>query len=584
MQSPMQAVYTNKARCRDCYRCIRACPVKAIKMHESQAFVLKSRCIECGSCIRECPQKAKTFRSDLDWADDLIKSEEGKVIATVAPSFACVYRGWKSMRLPSALRQLGFDMVTETAAGANIVAKETAEYIEQGGTDKPYICTACPTVVSLIEKYHVDAAQYLVPVVSPMIAHGMLLREKFGENSKIIFIGPCIAKKTEAQRPEYKGIIDCVITFEELAMWFENEKIDLVNCEESFFDDVPGADGRYFPINGGIIRCAKIEETEKIPIFTVSGAQEVIESVKLLETKQEAMIVDPLFCMQGCINGPAINSDKNVFERKKALVEFAQSKNILPPIYGQKTGELKSVFDTFFAPQDVNPDIDESEIREILERTGKADEETQLNCGACGYDTCRDKAIAVLRGLAEEEMCIPLMKKRAEQKSDFILEHSPNGVVLLDDKLNILSMNKAFKKFFMAGDSIVGRHISYLIDPDGFEQLVSQQEELVEGLSPFDKYGITCHYLLYPIKETNQFAGIFVNVTSTNMTMQKLENIQKDTVELAQTLLNHEIEAAQKFAALLGENAAKTEHLVKKFLELAKNEKASEKDAIPWKK
>ncbi|HNY13787.1 MAG TPA: [Fe-Fe] hydrogenase large subunit C-terminal domain-containing protein, partial [Candidatus Wallbacteria bacterium] len=250
-------IYTSKARCRDCYRCLRQCPVKAIRMSNGQAVVDDERCISCGTCVLECPQKAKAVRNDTGRAASLIAS--GATVAlSVAPSFAAVFPGWMQKRLVSAVRKLGFRYVAETSIGAEITAKLTADELKSR-SGRPLICSACPAVVSYIEKYKHDMVKNIATVVSPMIAHAKLIKNKLGSDAKVVFAGPCIAKKSEAQRPEYEGIVDVVLTFAELSEWLAQENVNLSECEESGFDDTPRSAARFFPLAGGLARTAMLE-------------------------------------------------------------------------------------------------------------------------------------------------------------------------------------------------------------------------------------------------------------------------------------------------------------------------------------
>ena len=251
---PGQVIYTNKAQCRDCYRCVRVCPVKAIRMHEGQAAVVEERCIRCGTCVRECPQKAKSVRNDLVRAIALLASGV-RVAVSVAPSFASVFSGWRQQRLPSALRRLGFCHVGETAVGAYQVACQTAA-IAAARPDFSMICSACPAVARYVELYRPALVPNLAPVVSPMLAHAEHLKKRLGKDIKVVFIGPCVAKKAEAERPEHDGLVDVVLTFDELAEWLQREGIDLSACEESSFDEEPRGDARLFPLEGGCVRTA----------------------------------------------------------------------------------------------------------------------------------------------------------------------------------------------------------------------------------------------------------------------------------------------------------------------------------------
>ena len=249
-----QIVFTLTARCRDCYRCLRNCPVKAIRMQKGQAYVDEKRCIACGTCIRQCPQQAKTFRHDIDVAQRLIDS--GPIVAaSIAPSFAAVFNKWERARLPAALRALGFKYVGQTSQGAFQIS-DCARSIAEQDKSKTYIATACPALVNYIEKYQAELVDNLLPVVSPMAAHGRMLKEKLGKDASVVFIGPCVAKKSEILRKDVQDAVDCVLTFSELMLWFNQKNIHLSNCEESSFDESPVHCAQLYPLPGGMIKTA----------------------------------------------------------------------------------------------------------------------------------------------------------------------------------------------------------------------------------------------------------------------------------------------------------------------------------------
>ena len=457
-----QVVYTNKANCRDCYRCLRVCPVKAIRMENGQAYVVKERCISCGTCIRECPQGAKQFRNDLERAIRLLESDS-TVAASIAPSFVALFTESEQKRLASALRKLGCAYVEETAVGAYHVAVETAR-ICNAHSDDSHICSACPAIVSYVERYDPEKLDILVPVVSPMIAHAKMIKEKLGKDTKVIFIGPCIAKKSEAERRENRGIVDCVLTFAELLEWFDREEINLAMCEESRFNEEPLGDSRYFPLVGGSIRTASLDtDLLAADMVSASGFEEVKEALASAAPQNPPVVIEPLFCPQGCVNGPAILSVHNTYQRRRDVLHYA--------LYNigakSKTEQDRPNISTRFRLVKVDDQqyITEEQIREVLEQTGKASPENQLNCGACGYASCRDKAIAVINGMAELEVCIPYMKRLAEQRTDRIIETSPNGIVILDEHLNIIHMNPAFRNFFMCSEAFNSKPVSCLMDP-----------------------------------------------------------------------------------------------------------------------
>ncbi len=568
---PGQVVFTNKARCRDCYRCVRVCPVKAIRMKEGQAFVVDTLCISCGTCIRECPQGAKTFRQDLEKARQIMDEKSGAVAVSVAPAFAAVFSEWERLRLPSALRKLGFSFVAETAVGAFEVARRSAELAAELRAESR-IMTACPAVVRYVEMYRPELVDRLLPVVSPMIAHGRHLKKKLGERTQVIFVGPCVAKKAEAARPELADAVDCVLTFSELREWFTLAGIDLRRCEESSFDEQPAGSARLFPLAGGAAHTGGLETDVLSPrLITVTGVEDLGDVLDTLPNPATGpFLLEPLFCRQGCINGPAISGEAApVFTRRQQLQTYADSH----PAKGPRPDLPDSLLATSFTGDACwKSEVPETEIRRILNLTGKAGPDEELNCGSCGYVTCRDKAIAVVRGMAEVEMCIPYMRRLAEQRRDRIIETSPNGIVIVDEHMTILNMNPAFRKFFMCSEAVCGKHISYLMDPEPFEQVAAGRVDKLETVVVHDKYALTCHQIIYSLPEDRQYVGIFVNISHSRDSQQKLDEMRAQTVRQAQDLLNHQITMAQNIAKFLGESTAHGEKLVENLRRIAQNE------------
>lgn len=573
-----QVVFTNKARCRDCYRCLRVCPVKAIRMEGGQASVVEERCIACGTCIRECPQGAKSFRNDLERAMRLLDGG-GVVAVSVAPSFVAVFNEWQRRRLPSALRKLGFAYVGETAVGAYHVARQSAQLVA-AKPNQSHICSACPAVVSYIERYQGDLVDNLLPVVSPMIAHARHIKARLGSGAKVIFVGPCVAKKAEAQRSEYAGLVDCVLTFQELQQWLDRRAIRLDSLEESDFDEEPQGDARFFPLAGGAARTASMA-TDLLAgdMVAVSGLQDVREALDDLRMHDHPVVLEPLFCQQGCINGPAMEYASSVYHRRHVVLAYASSRP------GGQGGPAMAGLDVAFRPcviEGHQPPA-ESEIQQVLEQTGKSRPEDQLNCGACGYWSCREKAIAVIHGMAEPEMCIPRMKRLAERRTDLIIESSPNGIVILDERLDILSMNQAFRRFFMCSEATLGKRVSYLMDPHPFEQLATSDQDLIDLVVRHEKYNLTCRQILYPLREEKQYVGIFVNITSSQDSQQKLDELRQQTLLQARELLDHQISMAQKIAQFLGESTAGSQQLVENLLRQAQEEGDAGPQGRDWK-
>jgi iron only hydrogenase large subunit-like protein len=556
----LAVVYTNEAACRDCYRCIRSCPVDAIRMVDDQAQVISDKCISCGTCINECPQDAKMYRKDLDKVELYIQSEF-HLAFSIAPSFASVFEDWQYNRLPSALRELGAIYVGETAIGAAISAEATAQESKKY-PNKTHICSACPAAVSYIEKYDSGKISNITNVVSPMIAHARKIKAEKGIKTKVIFVGPCTAKKAEADRPELRGQVDVALTFEELFELFHNHNIQLINCEESAFDELPTSDSRNFPLVGGLLKTAKMDtDSLSSQCISVSGIEEFRQALDSID-EENPMVIEPLFCKHGCISGPIGTNTEKSFLNRKRIIDFAK----------EETGveEADMSVETFTRYTSANkitkPEFSEEEIQKILALTGKSDQSMQLNCSACGYDNCRAQVNAVLEGIASPEMCIPYMRRIAEQKNDLILETDPNGVVILDEKLNIISMNPAFRKMFYCSEAVIGRKISTLVDPESFEKVVLNKESVIRKTVKYPQYNLICHQTHYAIPESRQIIGIFANTTDSYKSQGELKKIKVDTVIQAQELIEHQISMAQEMAKFLGESTAKGEMLMNKLI------------------
>jgi iron only hydrogenase large subunit-like protein/uncharacterized Fe-S cluster-containing protein len=576
-QRPGQIVFTNKARCRDCYRCLRACPVKAIRVSEGQAFVDPDRCISCGTCIRECPQRAKSFRNDVELAARLV--EEGRPVgASVAPSFAAYFGPERSRRLPEVLRRLGFAYVGETSVGAYPVALATAEHVNRAGANAS-ICTACPAVVTYVEQYEPDLAARLVPVVSPMMAHAKSIRARLGATARVVFIGPCVAKKAEAERPEFEGVVDCVLTFAELLEWLARAGIDIDSCDPGPFDEDPAGESRYFPLPGGLARTASLEtDLLGTDCLAVSGFVDLREALESLREAPRRVLLEGLFCPQGCVNGPGMPEQSNVYARRATLLDYAGTHAGREPDPWRGGVELRA---DYVPRSDPAEEFSEADIQSILERTGKSNPEDQLNCGACGYESCREKALAVLRGMAVPEMCIPRMRRLAEQRSDRIMDTTPNGIVVLDQHLHVLYMNGAFRRMFQCTDGVLGKRISYLMDPEPFERLAGSGTGS-EFTARHEKYSLVCHQIVYPLREEGQCVGIFVNITNSLSTQEKLKRLRSETLRKAQELIEHQIQASQEMARFLGETTARTEELVRNIQSMASEKPRQSGDHWQW--
>jgi len=404
-------VSTILARCKRCYSCIRECPAQAIKVINGQAAVLYERCIVCGHCVKVCSQNAKRIASDIEKVREEILPQP-KTIAIVAPSFAASFPN-DYLKLPSALRELGFSKVIEAAFGADLVSSHYLKVFESDNKGT-VISSACPAVVNYIEKYHTDLVPNIAKMVSPMIAMGRYLKTTLGSDNKIVFIGPCIAKKQEYLDDEVIGAIDAVLTFTEIKRMFAEKKIEPGKMEESDFDPPHAYMGKAFPLAGGLLKTAKIpgDILEK-EIIVVEGKRKVTELIDEISNNNiKAKFVDVLFC-EGCISGPAIDSDMNYYSRREKVINFIEDKinSTDKQIWKSNLYNSRNInfLRNFSAKSQKRPYPSEERIKDILTETNKFSPQDELNCGACGYNSCRDYAVAIAKDLAEKEMCLPFL-------------------------------------------------------------------------------------------------------------------------------------------------------------------------------
>jgi iron only hydrogenase large subunit-like protein len=562
-------IHTLDANCQDCYRCVRACPVKAIRVTGGHARIRDEYCVRCGTCVKECPQRSKRIRSDLDEVKAILSS--GSFCAcSVAPSFAALLDPDRAFRLPSALRSLGFDYVSETAEGAEYVTEKSFA----AGT-KGSLCTCCPVVVNYVEMYKPSFLGELVPVVSPMVAHGRLLKEA-RDDCAVVFVGPCAAKKDEARRPENLGAVDAVLTFGELFEWFEEAGINLENCIESGFDSVyPVKNARLFPLEGGMLKTGNLAiDPADASVMALTGPANVISYIESANRETGGKRVESMFCPGGCADGPGFPSNDTPHQRKTKLIAYNiragnAGKEALRVSGGDGPDLPATDIDhaAVFTDKKVLPEaVSESEVDRILEKMGKSESIARLNCGACGYKSCVEHAEAVARGMAEPDMCIPYVRTLAQQRTDRIIETTPNGVVILDGELSMIKMNPAFQKMFMCNNGILGRRISYLLNSEGFEKLQAGNTELYEAIR--SKYGVRYHEILYPLREEGQYVGIYADISKIKYDAKQLDVIKAQTIVQAKEFLDHQVRFAQEMAHYLGKSTAKSEELAKQLINL----------------
>lgn len=562
----MQYLDFTGSRCRDCYKCLRECPVKAIKFVDHEARIITDRCILCGKCTVVCPQNAKRVHSEIGDVEALLAS--GKpVIASVAPSFVSAFGVKDFAVMGIALGKLGFKMAEETAVGANIVTAEYEKLLETGEY-KNFITSACPAINRMIQLYYPKALKYLAPVASPMVAHARLLKKRYPE-AEIVFIGPCIAKKREGRE---SGLISAVLTFTELKTLFDEKGIDLNAIAAIPVNEDIKNRSKYYPISRGIIKSFNRlpQNYEYVAVDGVKRSFDVLEDID----KLEGMFIEINCCEYACINGPATIKNQGSLKANEDVRRYAQdSLKGGEPGYIDPMGVDYAEGHPRISLGNVVPS--ERDIRAVLAKTGKFKPEDELNCGACGYPTCREKAIAVLNGNADLEMCIPYMRKRAESMSYEIIQNSPNGIIMMDYDLKISESNSLARKLLGINlDDPKGTYLYESINAAEFFQAVSGGKDVHKQRIYIEesKRYVDMNIILLPEHKT--LFAVLKDVTDAVEYSKELDEVREKTLETTDAVIKKQMRVAQEIASLLGETTAETKVALLKL----KNTLAGEKE------
>jgi len=546
------------ANCKNCYKCVRNCSVKAIKMIDDQAQIVEEKCIACGTCFLVCPQNARNIHSDVDNVNKAL-DEGRKIIISIAPSYLGVYE--EPYKLISVLKYLGASMIEETSIGASLVTDLYKEYISNTNK-KNAITTCCPTVNMLVQTFYPDLIKYLIPLDSPMIAHCKMIRKRHGKDAFIVFLGPCISKKCEAYGYQLSGIIDGVISFEELDKLLESKNIDISAFEESYPDLEGNYTGKKYPLENGILSGMKniISESTFTPL-SISGIDNLRGAFDAMtDGDLSNVLIEANSCVGGCLGGPAIpRKSKNVFVRK------TKTKSRIHPLiskeyenYSMKEKELN--YNRIFRnKQYKHPVYSEEHIINVLEQTGKHSKADELNCGACGYDTCRDKALSVLEGLSHPQMCMPYMRSEAEKISNIYFEYSPSIIVIVDLNLNILDLNQVGEKAFKTKISAIkNKPLSTIMPVDDFEEVINTGENMVGKKLNLTNYNMVVFERIIYLPKNKILFGILNDISEEEFKKEQLINFKLNTLETADKVIEKQMRVAQEIAGLLGETTAET--------------------------
>ena len=558
----MACMNLKKSNCKNCYKCIRHCPVKAIRFSGNQAHIMKDACILCGQCFVVCPQNAKEIVSEMEKVKVLLQSGS-PVIVSLAPSFIANYEGIGIHAMRTALKQLGFADVEETAIGATIVKNEYERMLAEESRDV-VIASCCPSVNLLIQKYFPKAVEYLADVVSPMIAHCQDIKKRYPD-AKTVFIGPCVSKKYEAETSG--GIVDAVLTFEELSQWLKEENVEL----KEELDDTPESNARFFPIAGGILRTMQKKSSE-YTYLEINGVEKCMSALRDIEAGNvHKCFIEMSSCVGSCIGGPVMEKyhQTNIIKDFVSVANYAGEKDFV--VEQPKAVELKKQFE-FTPPEAEMPS--ETEISAALRKMGKYKEEDELNCGTCGYNTCRDKAIAVCQGKAQITMCLPYLKQKAESFSDAIVKNTSNGIVVLNENLEVQQINEAARKMMNIrfSSDILGEPVVRIMDPVDFVEVLYNTEPIENKRVYLAEYERFVEESIIYDKESHLLICIMRDVTEEEINREKRERISRDTIEVADKVVEKQMRIVQEIASLLGETAAETKIALTKLKESIENE------------
>ena len=551
-----------KSNCKNCYKCIRHCPVKAIRFSGNQAHIIGNECILCGQCFVVCPQNAKEVVDETEKVKVFLQAQE-KVIVSLAPSFVANYdeAGINSMR--KALQKLGFYDVEETAIGATIVKNEYERMLKEDDRDI-IITSCCHSINLLIQKYFPAELEYLADVVSPMQAHCMDIKKRHPD-AKTVFIGPCVSKKDEAEH--YQGIVDAVLTFDELTSWLKAENIELEPEKDN--DDFSRA--RFFPTTGGVLK-TMAQDAPGYTYIALDGVENCVAALKDIESgKVHKCFIEMSACVGSCMGGPVMEKYHQTATIKDyiTIANYAGEKDF--EVSQPTSFELKKQFEYI---EHRYPQPTEAEINSVLRQMGKFKPAHELNCGSCGYNTCREKAAAICQGKAEISMCLPFLKDKAESFSDTIVNSSPNGFIVLNENLEVQQINRAAREIMNIryASDILGDNVVRILDPAVFETVLKTGRGVSDQRVYLAEYKRYVEQTVVYDRDSRLLIGIMRDVTSEEEQRERKEHISRQTIEVADKVVDKQMRIVQEIASLLGETAAETKIALAKLKESISDE------------
>ncbi len=549
-----------KSNCKNCYKCIRHCPVKSIRFSGNQAHIIGNECILCGQCFVVCPQNAKEITGETEKVKVLLQSGD-PVYVSLAPSFIANYDGVGIGGMRKALMKLGFAGVEETAIGATIVKREYERLISEEQRDV-IITSCCHTINLLIQKYFPKELPLLADVLSPMQAHAEDIKRRV-KGAKVVFVGPCLSKKDEAAH--YGDIVDAVLTFEELTEWFKASHITLEAEEEND----PNTRARFFPTTGGVLKTMDLRSD--YTYVALDGVENCIAALKDIESgNTHKCLIEMSACIGSCIGGPVMEKyHRSPIKDYAAVSKYAGDKDFI--VDQPDSIDLRKHFERIERKNRMPLDY---EINEVLKKMGKTKPEDELNCGSCGYNTCREKAIAVIQGKAEISMCLPYLKDKAESFSDCIVNNTPNGLIVLNENLEVQQINASARKIMniRSAQDVLGEPVVRILDPGAFLRVLNTKRSVRDEKVYLAEYKKYVEQTIVYDSTYQLLVCIMRDVTDEQNEREKKESIARQTVEIADNVVDKQMRIVQEIASLLGETAAETKIALTKLKESISDE------------
>ena len=545
-----------KSNCKNCYKCIRHCPVKAIRFSANQAHIINDECILCGNCFVVCPQNAKEVVDETEKAKVLLQTGD-PVVVSLAPSFIANYPGVGIESMRRALKKLGFYDVEETAIGATIVKNEYERMIREESRDI-IISSCCHSINLLIQKYFPAELQYLADVMSPMQAHCADVKRRI-PGVKTVFVGPCVAKKDEAEY--YEGIVDAVLTFDELTAWLKEERVEL----EQELDNTPESRARFFPTTGGVLK-TMAQDAPGYSYLALDGVENCIEALRDIEAgKIHKCFIEMSACVGSCVGGPVMEKHNSTPVRDYlAVSNYAGERD-----FAVEEGDPMRLKKHFSLIDKKVQQPSEHEIMTVLRQMGKYKTSDELNCGSCGYNSCREKAIAIWQGKAEPSMCLPFLKDKAESFSDTIVNNTPNGLFVLNENLEVQQINAAARKIMniRSESDVLGEPVVRILDPGIFVNVKQTGRTVTDQRVYLAEYKKYVEQTVVYAPDSHLLICIMRDVTDEESEREKKERINRQTVEVADKVVEKQMRIVQEIASLLGETAAETKIALTKLKE-----------------